>query len=117
MPTKEEVANQVGNQQQVSVSAESQLVNVEFHSYAKLWNEENAHFDSEISTHEKDVELPERDFHSDSEAERPSMETRIEPRLSKYVRRHHSVEQIIRNKETRPMTMNKLMRPNIAFIS
>ena len=56
---------------------------------AKLENEENAHFDFEISTHDRDVELPERDVHSDSKAKRPNIEARIEPRLSKYVRRHH----------------------------
>ena len=33
---EEEVANQVGNQQQVSISVKSQLVNVELHSKAEL---------------------------------------------------------------------------------
>lgn len=36
------------------------------------------------------------------------METRIEPRLEKYVRRYHHVEQIIGSKEVRPMIRNKL---------
>ena len=42
---------------QVSVSAESQPVNVELHSDVELQNQGNAHFDSEISIHERDVEL------------------------------------------------------------
>ena len=86
MPVAEEAANQVGNQQQVLVSAESQPVN------AELQNEGNAHSDSKISTHERDTELPERDVHSESDAERPKIETRTEPRPSKYVRKHHPTE-------------------------
>ena len=78
------------------------------HLDAELQNEENAHSNSEVSTHERDVELPERDIHSDSVAERPNMETRIEPRLSKYVIRHHPAEHIIGNKDARPMTRNRL---------
>ena len=85
MPTKEEGANQVGNQQNVSVSVESQPLNVELHSEDKLQNEENAHSNSEISTHERDVELPKRDMHSDSKVERPNAKTRTKPRLCKYV--------------------------------
>ena len=92
MPAEEEVVNQVRNQQQVSISIKSQLVNVEFHSDIKLQNEGNTHSNSEISTHERDVELPDRDVHSDFDAERPNMETRTKPRLSKYVRRHHPIE-------------------------
>ena len=68
----------------------------------------NAHSDSKISTHERDVELPDRDVHSDSDAERPNMETKTEPRLSKYLRRHHPTEKIIGDKEARPMTRNRL---------
>ena len=58
----------------------------------ELQNEGNAHFDSKISTHERDVELSNRDVHSDSNDERPNIETRTEPRLSKYVRRHPPAE-------------------------
>ena len=47
-------------------------------------------------------------MHSDSDAERPNTETRTKPRLSKYVRRHHPIDQIIGDKEARPMTRNKL---------
>ena len=36
------------------------------------------------------------------------METRIEPRLSKYVKKHHPAEQIIGDKDARPMTRNRL---------
>ena len=68
----------------------------------------NVHSNSEISTHGRDDELPERDVHNDFEVERPNMETRTEPRLSKYVRRHHPAEQIIGNKKAIPMTRNKL---------
>ena len=48
-------------------------------------------------------------MHSDSEVERPNEETRTELKLSKYVRRHHPAEQIIRNKDARPMTRNRLI--------
>ena len=88
--------------------AESQPMNVKLHLEVELQNEENAQFDSKISTHERDVELPKRDVHSDSKVERPNMEIRIEPRLSKYVRRHHPIEKIIGDKEAKPMTRNKL---------
>ena len=67
-------------------------MNVELHSNVGLQNKGNAHSSSEISTHQRDVELPNRDVHSDSDAERPNTETRTEPRLSKYVRRHHPIE-------------------------
>ena len=108
MPAKEEAANQVENQQQVLVPIESQPVNVKLHSKVELQNEENAHSDYEINTHETNVELPERNMHSDSKVERPNMEIRKEPRLSKYVRRHHSIEQIIGDKESTPMKKKKL---------
>ena len=65
MLAEEETANQVGNQQQVSISIESQPVNAKLQSEVELQNEENAHSDSEISTHERDVELPKRHVHSD----------------------------------------------------
>ena len=80
----------------------------ELHSNVELQNEENTHSDSEVSTHDRDVELPERDVHSDFEIERPNMETRTEPRLFKYVRRHHLAKKIIGNKDVRPITKNKL---------
>ena len=83
-------------------------MNVELHSEVKLQNEENAHSDSEISTHERNVELPNRDVHSDPESERSNMEARTEPRLSKYVKKHHPAEQIIGNKDARPMARNRL---------
>ena len=40
------------------------------HSDTELHNEENAHSNFEVSTHDKDVELSQRNMHSDSEAER-----------------------------------------------
>ena len=108
MPIEEEAVNQVETQQQVSVSAKSQPVNVELHSEAELQNEEDAHFDSEISTHERDVELLDREVYSDPESERENMETRTKPRLSKYVKKHYLAEQIIGDKNVRPMTRNRL---------
>ena len=92
MHVEEEVSNQIGNQQKVLVSVKSQLVNAKLHLEAKLQYEEYAHSDSEINTQERDAKLLERDVHSDSGVERPNMEIRTEPRLSKYVRRHHPAE-------------------------
>ena len=118
--------NQTTNQQQVSIPAESQTVNVklhsgtepppgtklhlgvELHSGAELQNEENAHSNSKISTHGRDTKTLHRDEHSDIEAERQSVRSRTEPILSKYVRRHHPADQIIGDKDERPITRNKL---------
>ena len=61
----------------------------ELHLDADLQNEVEAHSDSEISVHERDVEIPNRDVHSNSKVERPNEETRVEPILSKYVKRHN----------------------------
>ena len=83
-------------------------MNAQLHSDAKLQNAGNVHLDSENNTHEGNEEFPDRDMHGDLDAERTNMETRKEPRLAKYVRRHHPVEQIIGNKEARPMTRNRL---------
>ena len=83
-------------------------MNAKLHSDVELQNEGNAHFDSKISMYERDEELPNRDVHSDSDAERPNIETRTEPRLSKYMRRHHPAEKIIGDKEAKPMTRNRL---------
>ena len=47
-------------------------------------------------------------MHEDSDAERTNMETRKEPVLAKYVRRHHLVDQIIGHKEAKPMTRSRL---------
>ena len=91
-------------------------MNVKLHSDAELQNEGNAHSDYEISAHERDVELPNRDVHSDSNAERPNIETRTKPRLSKYVRRHHPAEQIIGDKKARTMIRNRL-RSETYFLS
>ena len=62
----------IGNQQQVSISPESQPVHVELYSDDELQNEDNVHSNSESSTHERDVELPNRDVQTDSDAERPN---------------------------------------------
>ena len=61
MPTNEDVVNQVANQQQVSVTAKSHTMNVELHlgikvySGVELQTKVEAHSDSEISVHERDV--------------------------------------------------------------
>ena len=89
---------------------------IELHLDVELQNEVNAHSDSEISVHERDVEQPDRDAHSDFKAKRQTKETRVEPRLSKYVKRHHPATQIIRDKDARPMT-RKNLRNDTCFLS
>ena len=69
---------------------------------------QNAHSNSEKNAHEENEELPDGDMHENSNAKRTNMETRKEPRLAKYVRRNHPTEQIIGNKEAKPITRNKL---------
>ena len=87
-------------------------MNVELHSETELHlgvelqNDVEAHFYSTISVHETDVELLDREVHSDFEVDRPIEERRAEPRLSKYVKRHHPGEKIIADKYARPMTRN-----------
>ena len=98
MPIEEDFIDQVEIQQQVLVIVESWPMNTEqnsstkLHLDVKLNNEKNARSDFEVSTHGRDDELLERDVHNDSEVERPNVETRTEPRLSKYVKRHHLAE-------------------------
>ena len=96
------------------MTTKSHLMNVELYSGtkphldAKLQNKVNAHSNFEVSIHERYVEIPNRDVHSDFEAKIQNEETRLEPRLSKYVKRHHLVDQIIGNKDARPITRNRL---------
>ena len=80
----------------------------ELHLDVKLQNEVEGLFYSKISVHERDTKLPNKDVYSDSEVERQNEETRVEPRLSKYIKRHHPATQIIRDKDARTMTRNKL---------
>ena len=80
----------------------------ELHLGTELQNEVEAHFDFEISVHERDVELIDREVHSDLEVERPNVEAKVEPRLFKYVKRHHCTAKIIGDKDARPMARNKL---------
>ena len=110
MPNNGEVANQNDNQQQTSVSVESQIVNVELkmHLDAELYNIDNAHLDFENNTHEENEELPDGDMHGDSDVERNNMKIRKEHILEKYVRKHHPEDQIIGDKGVRPLTRNKL---------
>ena len=37
-------------------------MNAKLHSDVELQNEENAHFDSKVSTHDKDVELSKKEY-------------------------------------------------------
>ena len=75
MSAEEDVVNQVGNQQQVSVTVESHLVNVKMHSGTEshlgveLQNEVNAHSNYKVCGYEKDADIPEKDVRSDSEAD------------------------------------------------
>ena len=78
------------------------------HLGAKLQNEDNVHSNSKISTHGRDAKTPDRDAHSDTEAERQSARPRTEPIFSKYVKRHHPIDQIIGDKDAIPMTRNRL---------
>ena len=114
MLAEEDATNQAGNQQQVSVATKSHPMNVklnsgtELHLDAELQNGGVAHSDSRNSTHERDAKILDRDIHSDSEVKRKNEETRVDPRLSKYVKRHHPIDKIIRNKDARPMKRNIL---------
>ena len=122
MLAKEDDVNQVANQQQVLVTTESHTMNVdlysatELHSSAKLQNEVEAHSNSKIRVHERDIDLLDKEVNSDSEVERPNEENRIGARLYKYVERHHPVAQIIGDKDDIPMTRNKL-RNDTCFLS
>ena len=121
MPIEEDFVNHIANQKHVSVTVESHAVNVELHlgielhSRTKLHlgvelqNQVEAHYNSNITVHERDVELPSTELHSDSKVERPNVEARVEPRLSKYIKRHHHATQIIGDKDARPMTRNTLL--------
>ena len=75
---------------------------------AELQTKADSHSNSEISVHERDVELTNREVHSYSKVDRPSEEGRAESRLSKYAKTHHPYEQIIRDKDAKPMTRNML---------
>ena len=57
--------------------------------------EAEAHSNSKISVHERGIELPDREVHSDLEVDIPNEERRVEPRLSNYARRHHPTGKII----------------------
>ena len=109
IPNEEDAINQV------SIPIESQIVNVKLHSGTKLQsrtelhlgaelqNEENAHSNFDISKYGRDVETLDRDAHSDIKAERQSVRSRTDLVLSKYVKRHHPTDQIIGDKDARPM--------------
>ena len=81
MPTDEDVVNQ----QQVLVATMSYTMNAksysgtELQSRTKLQKEDEEHFDSKISVHERNVELPDSKVHSDSEVDKPNEENKAEP--------------------------------------
>ena len=56
-------------------------------------------------------------MHSDPKIDRTIIERRAEPRLSKYVRRHHPTRQIIGDKEEKPMTINRLINDTYFLIN
>ena len=55
-------------------------------------------------------------MHEESDSERNDVQTRREPVLAKYVRRHHPEDQIIGDKEARPITRSRL-RNETCFLS
>ena len=65
------------------------------HLGVELQSEAKIHSNVEINVQEMNVELCNREVHSEPEIElheRPIFEERrIEPRLSRYVRRHHPI--------------------------
>ena len=86
------------------------------HTCVELQKKFEAYYDSNISLHERDVELPNKYVHSDLKVERPNEENRAKPWLLKYVKRHHPATQITGDKYARPMTRNKL-RNDTCFLS
>ena len=52
--------------------------------------------------------MPRENTHDNLDSERDNIQTNKEPVLAKYVRRHHPADQIIRDKEARPMTRSRL---------
>ena len=74
----------------------------------ELQNIDNAHLDLEDNTREENEKFPNENMHDNSDAERNNIEIRKELVLAKYVRRHHPTNQIIGNKEARPITRSRL---------
>lgn len=77
------------------MTIESHTMNVDLHSKTKLQlgvelqTKAETHSNSKISVYERDVELPDREVHSDSKVDRKNVENREKPRSSKYVKGHH----------------------------
>ena len=80
----------------------------------KVVESTNVKFDEYTKVHNREV--PDREVHNDYESDRLIEERRGKPRLSKYIKRHHPDEQIIGDKEARPMTRNRL-RSDTYFLS
>lgn len=80
MPVDEDVIYKVTNQQHVLVTIESHMMNVELNSgtnlqsRAELQTKAETHFGSEISLHERYVELPNIAVKIDSKVVRPKEE-------------------------------------------
>ena len=89
------------------------------HSRVELQSKAKGHSDTEINLNERNVKLPNREVYNESRIqlhERPIVERSVEPRLLKYVKRHHPAKKIIGDKEDRPMTRNRL-RNDTYFLS
>ena len=94
MPTEEP---KIPTIQQASITVESHLVDVKSQSATKL--QSNVEFQID------DAELLDKEEHTDTKLEKIIVEERrIEPRLSRYVKRHHPTEQIFGERNARPMT-------------
>ena len=89
-------------------------MNVELHlgtklqSGTKLQIKDEVHSNNEISAHDRNIELPDREENNGSKFESPIKENIVKPKLSKYVKRRHLATQNIGDKEARIMTRNKL---------
>ena len=94
---------------QFFVTTESHPIIAESHSKSQMDRDAKHQLDNSKAQN--------RGAHSDSEVEQNlEVERRIEPRLSKYVRRHHPIEQIIGDKDERPMT-RRITRSNTCLVS
>ena len=115
----DDTENQATIQQEL-VTFESHTMDVELHSGSELQSEAMVHSDAEIILQERNVELLDKEVHSEPEIELHEWpiveERRTEPRLSKYVKRHHPSKQIIGEKEDGPMVRNRLRNETCLLI-
>ena len=83
MPTDEHIVIQVVNQQQqVSITTESYTMDdklhlgIKLHLGAEFQIETKVYSDYEISVHERNIDVPNREVHSDFKVDRPIKERR-----------------------------------------